>query len=147
MRVLTEICLSASTITGVPKQKGRSPGENSILAASANPRGQCPFCMSAWVKNAVLQSIGHFRSCPNNRHAQRLSACLKRAKSGSRPILFDHLVGAGDQIGGKIEPDRFRSLKVEDQEELARLVERDVTRARALENLMHITCHARGELA
>jgi hypothetical protein len=34
-------------------------------------------------KAPFWQSIGHFRSCPINRHAQGLSACLKRANNGS----------------------------------------------------------------
>src|SRR6202011_5469258 len=48
-------------------------------------------------KASICPPAMHFRSSPMNRHRQRPSACLKRAKSGllhrSNCFLFDHLIG------------------------------------------------------
>jgi hypothetical protein len=47
----------------------------------------------------------HFRSSPGNGHPQSRSACLKRAKLGSRR-LFNHLVGADEQVRRDFEAER-----------------------------------------
>src|ERR1700704_3474378 len=41
--------------------------------------------------------------------------------------LFDHLVGAGDEHGRDFKADRLRGLKVDDQLELGRLFDRQVS--------------------
>ena len=63
---------------------------------------------------------------------------------------FDHLVGAEQHAPWDLEAERLGGLQVDDQLELGRLLERDVARLRALENLVDETRRApgqRGEVA
>src|SRR5262249_29632918 len=52
--------------------------------------------------------------------------------------LFDHLVGAGEQDRWQVDTNRFGGLDVDDERELGRLLDRQVGRLGALENLVHI---------
>jgi hypothetical protein len=44
----------------------------------------------------------------------------------SRPQLFDHLVGAGEQRRGHLNAEQSRRLRVDDEHEFARLQDRQV---------------------
>jgi len=41
---------------------------------------------------------------------------------------LDHLIGAAKQHRWHFEPERFRSLEIDDQSEFGRLVKRDISR-------------------
>ena len=50
--------------------------------------------------------------------------------------LFDHLVGAGEQRFGDVKADRFGCGQVENKIEPRRLLDRNVSRLRAVQNLV-----------
>jgi hypothetical protein len=52
--------------------------------------------------------------------------------------LFDHLVGAGEQAIRHGEAQRFRSREIDDEIELGWLLDRDLTRLGAMQNLVDI---------
>src|ERR1700731_3671953 len=69
--------------------------------------------------------------CANSRHMQ----CSKR-------VLFDHLVGGGEQCGRNFKPERLRGLYVDGELESRRLFERQVGGLRAFENAVDKGRHA-----
>jgi hypothetical protein len=69
-------------------------------------------------KNSVRVYVFRFGLELGHRSAH--SGCLKGAINGSR-VLFDHLVGAGEQEGRDSETERLCSLEVDHELELGRL--------------------------
>src|SRR6476619_6183026 len=57
-------------------------------------------------------------------------------------VLFDHLVGGGEQCGRNFKPERLRGLYVDGELESRRLFERQVGGLRALENAVDKGRHA-----
>src|SRR6266581_9297581 len=51
---------------------------------------------------------------------------------------FDHLVGAGEQHRRHFEAERFRSLEIDNQLELGWLLDRQIGRLGALQDLIHV---------
>ena len=49
-------------------------------------------------------------------------------------LLFDHLVGARRQAGWHLQAEGLRGLEIDDQLELGRLLNRQITRLLAFEN-------------
>ena len=54
--------------------------------------------------------------------------------------LFDHLVGAGEQTGGQIEPERLGGLQVDDQLQPCGLLYGKVARLFTLQYAVNIGC-------
>src|SRR5258707_5894111 len=61
--------------------------------------------------------------------------------------LFDHLVRAGQQRRRDFESERFGSFQVDCKIEFGRLLDRQVGRARAVENAINVKCGTTVHLA
>jgi hypothetical protein len=61
-----------------------------------------------------------------------------RCHSQSSTLLFNHLVGALRQRLRDFQAERLRGVEVDDQLELGGLLDRQLARFRALEDLVHI---------
>src|SRR6266446_10676487 len=55
-----------------------------------------------------------------------------------RALLFDHVVGLGEQRGRHSEAERIRGLAIDDEFELGRLLDRKVGGLGALQDLVHV---------
>src|SRR6266478_4382569 len=53
-------------------------------------------------------------------------------------VLFDHLVGEGEDRGRDLQPDCSRGLEIDDELELCGLLNGEVSRLGALQNLIHV---------
>ena len=51
---------------------------------------------------------------------------MHRSKTSAVARLFDHLVGAGKSVGGTPRPSAFATIKVNDEVELGRLLDRKI---------------------
>src|SRR5262245_5047957 len=74
------------------------------------------------------------------------SACPLCARSGHWAGLFDHLVGQRDELLGNGQPERLGGLAVDYQLESGRLLDRQLGRARATQDLIYVGGRAPGEL-
>src|SRR6516165_5107985 len=80
---------------------------------------------------------------PKSGHRARRWACPLCANSGQthrskKKLLFDHLVGAGEQRWGNGEAERFGCVQIDDQFELGGRLHRKLARLRALENTVDV---------
>src|SRR6478736_1148338 len=85
----------------------------------------------------------HFRmsALPPSRPHQKPSSCPLSANSrhnAAQQMLFDHLVGAGEQRWRHVEAERLGGLEVDHQLELDRGLDRKLARLRLLEDAVGI---------
>ena len=110
----------------------------------AHPNCRCPL----WVKSRHVQRK---RSCPlypQSRHVQCTRRCPLCAKSelmhrSKQHLLFDHIVGTGEQRGRDFEAKRLRGFEIDHQLEFGWLLDRQVGR-RPLEPTGVLTGGVRG---
>ena len=55
-----------------------------------------------------------------------------------KALLFDHLVGAGEQCRRHVKAERLRGRQIDDEIELGRLLDRNIGRLRPAQNLVDI---------
>ena len=74
-------------------------------------------------------------------HGRSIQMCHERTNAmQQKPALFDHLVGAQQERLWDLQTERLGSRKIDDEIELGRLLDRDVGRLRAAQNLIHESC-------
>src|SRR5213079_3128783 len=83
------------------------------------------------VGNAVLRAALYMPALSAMRYN---SAIVALATTRHGTVLFDHLVGGGEQPGGNLEFEGSCGLDIDDQLELGRPVDRQVRRLRAFED-------------
>ena len=87
----------------------------------------------------VLKNVRYASDSDHSRYESELTLW---AKSGhfapqQKRRLFDHLIGAGQQRLRQVEAKRLRSLHVDDEIELGRLLDRDVSWLCPTQNLVN----------
>jgi hypothetical protein len=95
-------------------------------------------------RNGSFASIAlrtRVRLSPDFRHVRRLSDSSRCATNGlmhrsKMRVLFDHLVGAGEQHRRDGETERLGRDQVDDEVVLGRLLNRDVARLSPMQNLI-----------
>jgi hypothetical protein len=91
-------------------------------------------------KNSRPDGCGR-KSGATSKHAARIKVasmfalCQKRTKRGATK-LFDHIISEREQLVWNIEPNHFCSFAVDDQLELARLFDRNISRICTPQNLI-----------
>src|SRR5216684_213219 len=65
--------------------------------------------------------------------------CADSCTAANTTSLFNHLVSAGEQRGRDSEAECFGSLEIDDQLEFGRLLDRQIGRFCASEDLVHVT--------
>jgi hypothetical protein len=104
--------------------------------------------MSALGGPDISHGAPNVRYLPESVHWESAAGCPLCATSGHFALrrLFDHLVG--EQLhrirDGKAE--RFSRLQVDDEFERGRLLDRDIGRVRAAQNLIDYLCGASAQL-
>src|ERR1700730_16109645 len=73
-----------------------------------------------------------------NEQLQSRSACLKRAMRRHAAASFDDLIGSQREARGNVYTGRFCGLEIDDQLKVGRLLDRQIRRLGALENLPDI---------
>src|ERR1700737_4462532 len=79
--------------------------------------------------SAFVSSSGHTSARAFSSFVPTADIC-----SAANEVLFDHLVGGGEQCGRNFKPERLRGLYVDGELESRRLFERQVGGLRAFEN-------------
>ncbi len=72
-----------------------------------------------------------------------MSASCHQRRSGA---LFDHIISLSEQRGRHGEAERIRGLAIDDEFELRRLLDREISRFGALKNLVHVRSGAPEEV-
>jgi hypothetical protein len=93
-------------------------------------------------KGNIATDLADVGFTPKNEHPETIVACPFCAMNGSRPTLFDHLVGSRKERRREIEADALSSLEINHKLEVSGLFERQVGCARAEKNANHEIAHS-----
>src|SRR5215831_4232017 len=103
----------------------------------------------SWLNPTPMQSLCTLRDhcrqgSRNTRYQAGAAPYLDRSSTGwIAPAClahsFDHLVGAGEHRRWHLEPERFRRLEIDNQLELRRLLNRQVSGLLALKDTIDVT--------
>ena len=84
------------------------------------------------------RTAAQVRSTLESGHYRQSDRGPLTAKTGSRQILFDHLVGECQQGRRHNNAERFRGLEIDNEGKLARLLNREIAGLRSMQNFSGI---------